>query len=118
MVEAYLCNMDMTLAEAYAEHLPPLIWEVARRRCYGCAHDRPSQNDHDYCLMMEAEDRVRACLREAVQLLDIEKVLTSFHIRNKLPHLPDHLESPSWLRKKFEDGDWRDLVVALTVGCV
>ena len=116
MVEVYLHRIDVALAEACAEHLSPLIWEVSYRRCFGCTHNRPSQNEHDYCLVMGAEDRVLACLREAVQMLDTEKVMTSFHADNKFPHLPDHLESPSWLRRKFDDdSDWRDLVEGLIV---
>ena len=116
MVEVYLHRIDVALAEACAEHLSPLIWEVSYSRCFVCSHKRPTKYEHDYCPMMTTEDRVRSCLGEAVQMLDTEKVMTSFHADNKFPHLPDHIESPSWLRRKFDDdSDWRDLVEGLIV---
>ena len=66
------------LVHAYALHLVDMIPTVTRELCYGCEFNRPSQLDHDVCLMMEENERILHCLPHALKELDVSKVLRTF----------------------------------------
>ena len=113
MVEAYLHSIDTALAEAYAEHLDPIIGEIVYKRCSGCLYDHPSQTKHDICVMMTEEERVGLCLEEAIQLVDLDKVMVTFRAHNELPHLAHQIEQIAWQRTT--NHRWLDLVEAKIV---
>ena len=68
MTQAYLHRVDVALAEAFAEHLVPLI-----------------QSEHH-------------CLGDAFQLIDLDKVMATFRTRNELPLLSEQIDEIAWQR--------------------
>ena len=80
MAQAYLHRVDVALAEAFAEHLAPII----------------------------RTERVGLCLGDAFQLIDLDKVMATFRARNELPHLPDQIDEIAWQRTTKHR--WLDLV--------
>ena len=107
-----LHGIDVALAEAFAEHLPPRIREIVRRRCYGCSINHPSQKNHDVCLMMDPEEQIRSCLDEALESVDIREVLVTFRANSNVLVIPLYLESSYWWRRQFNDPCWKELVVS------
>ena len=108
-------NAYATLIKSYALHLKPLIPKVAKSLCYGCEVDHPSQIQHDVCLMMETEERVRFCLREAADLVDDRKVMAAFQVMmnfsRALRH-PAEVYVEEWRRQLWEEEAWCDRITA------
>ena len=85
MAQAYLHRVDVALAEAFAEHLAPLI---------------------------QAE-QVGFCLGDAFQLIDLDKVMATFRARNELPLLSEQIDEIAWQRTS--NHRWLELVEAKVV---
>ena len=101
MVEAYLHSIDVALAEAYAEHLAPILHEISHKLLIS--------------RILEVEERVRFFLGDAVEQVDTAKVMATFRANNTFPHLPRYLKDFGWPRNTQKNGtmsDWEDLVVA------
>ena len=90
MTQAYLLHVDTALAEAFAEHLAPLI-------------QTPRSDPSAWILSR---------LDESLARVDIAETLESFRVVNEFPILPDYLFTLTWLKRQFKDPNWRDLVAS------
>ena len=107
-------NTMTALAKAYALHLKHVIPRVARNLCYGCEVDHPSQVQHNVCLMMTEEERIRHCLRTAVDQLNEKKVMGTFRRVMSFDtclHHPAYAFEEAWRSQLWEDDVWVDNVV-------
>ena len=90
MTQAYLLHVDTALAEAFAEHLAPLI-------------QTPRSDPSAWIL---------SCLDESLTRVDIAETLETFRVVNEFPILPNYLFTLTWLKRQFKDPNWRDLVAS------
>ena len=72
-ITQYFTELDNALAFSYAVHLRPLISKLVTERCHGCRIGHPSQIQHDVCVMMDEEEKIRYCMSEAILQADEKK---------------------------------------------
>ena len=96
----HVTTMDVyvQLVNAYAQHLVDLIPKVRERLCYGCQFNRPSQIDHDVCVMMSENEQIMHCLPHALKEVEVAEVLRSFANRLDVALL---LRCPERMFKKW-----------------
>ena len=105
MTQAYLLHVDTALAEAFAEHLAPLI-----------------QTPHSDPLTRDPLTRdptawsswtwILSRLDESLARVDIAETLESFRVVNEFPILPNYFFTLTWLKRQFKDTNWRELVAS------
>ena len=100
MTQAYLLHVDTALAEAFAEHLAPLI-QTPR--------SDPLTRDHS---AWSSWTWILSRLDESLARVDIAETLETFRLVNEFPILPDYLFTLTWLKRQFKDPNWRDLVAS------
>ena len=66
------------LIRAYAYKMEYILDDVAKKSCYGCEVDHPSQLQHDVCVMMDLYERVGYCLDRCVVEIDENEVMSNF----------------------------------------
>ena len=71
-------NVYVQLVRAYASNMEAFVPIATKLVCYGCFVDHSSPSEHDVCIMMTEEERVRRCLRKCLQMIDEQKVMKSF----------------------------------------
>ena len=113
MTQAYLLHVDTALAEAFAEHLAPLIQTP---------HSDPLTRDPLTRDPLTRDPLTRdptawsswilSRLDESLARVDIAETLESFRVVNEFPILPDYLFTLTWLKRQFKDPNWRDLVAS------
>ena len=112
-VANYFHKFEHDLARSYAIHLKRVIPSVARRLCYGCQVDHPSQKQHDVCLMMTEEERILHCLKAALLEIKEKKVLRLFRRFASLGiclHSFEYIFEVGWRKELWRDKSWCDLV--------
>ena len=108
MTQAYLLHVDTALAEAFAEHLAPLIQTP---------HSDPLTRDP---LTRDPLTRdptawsswILSRLDESLARVDIAETLESFRVVNEFPILPNYFFTLTWLKSQFKDTNWRELVAS------
>ena len=60
--------------ETYAKELAKHIGDLSVEKCYGCQFSRPSQTDHDICLMTPYSELLDLYITEAMSRLDKDAV--------------------------------------------
>ena len=100
---------------SYAKCLKPMIARVAKKYCFGCEHECPSQRDHDACIMMTYVEQVITHFDEAKELLDENLVMGMFfaELTKMHPFVRYHevtdLVNPGFRQCKWKD--WYDSVM-------
>ena len=110
----YFTKLDSDLAYSYAIHLKPLISRTATKLCYGCQVNHPSQIQHDVCIMLDEDDKILHCLKDALLQMDERKVMKSFRrfaSFDKCITSPTHIFEEAWRSRLWDDKDWCNLVV-------
>ena len=75
--------LNEMLDEVYAQHMVPLINEVAQHVCKGCIYrdkfSMPSSQERDHvCFMMNPDKQSKICLDQALYKVDDTKVFEDY----------------------------------------
>ena len=103
MTQAYLLHVDTALAEAFAEHLAPLIQTP---RSDPLTRDPLTRDPTAW------SSWILSRLDESLARVDIAETLESFRVVNEFPILPDYFFTLTWLKRQFKDTNWRELVAS------
>ena len=113
MTQAYLLHVDTALAEAFAEHLVPLI-QTPRS-------DPLTRDPLTRDLVTRGPTAwsswsswtwILSRLDESLARVDIAETLESFRVVNEFPILPNYFFTLTWLKRQFQDTNWRELVAS------
>ena len=110
MVGAY----NFTLAMEYAKALNAVLDSVIQRKCYGCQFSRPSQLDHDVCLIEDVVEQVDICLETCLERICEDELLRNFeqHLTDDdLLRCPLKYYSRAWRAALWKDEDWKQTVI-------
>ena len=97
---------------AYATTMRPLIQTLIEEDCYGCQYDRPSQRDHETCLMTPYQDQITTYYHAALAKVDTNIVIGRWfgHLGKMNPKVAYHEISPylnpEVRQAKWEEGEW------------
>ena len=120
MTQAYLLHVDTALAEAFAEHLAPLIQTPRSDPLTRDPLTRdpltrdPLTRDPSAwsSWTWSSWTWILSRLDESLARVDIAETLESFRVVNEFPILPNYLFTLTWLKRQFKDPNWRDLVAS------
>lgn len=110
-ITQYFSELDNGLAFSYAVHLRPLISKLVTERCHGCRIDHPSQIQHDVCVMMDEEEKIRYCMSEAILQADEKKIINLFRRYTGTTNTPSYVFEINCQNSLWSDAKWRNLVV-------
>ena len=100
---SYLYKLDITMAMAYAEHLIPILHEIAQETICD-----------EWWMAMHKKERVFLCLEEAVKSVDFDEVLKTFQeiaASYQLLPLPCYLFEETYWKQLWLAPWWMDMVV-------
>ena len=103
MTQAYLLHVDTALAEAFAEHLAPLIQTP---RSDPLTRDPLTRDPTAW------SSWILSRLDKSLARVDIAETLESFRVVNEFPILPNYFFTLTWLKRQFKDTNWRELVAS------
>ena len=114
-VATYFNTIDRALMKAYAISLKGLMPGIVKEKCFGCEMRCDSQLDHNVCMMMGIDERLKHCLEDAVKRVDEKEVTAAFHSMMplyKCLHHPSYMFTAAWRSQLWENEEWCDGVVA------
>ena len=76
-----MTDLYVQLVRAYVHHMEGVLDMAISHLCLGCSCERPSQIQHDVCVMMEEEERVRHCFWKCLELVSEEAIMQTFTAR-------------------------------------
>lgn len=101
-------TMEELLIITYAEELRVLLKNIVEKKCFGCQYARPSQREHDVCIMTEFEDQVDLYFFDALKELDHLKIVGKWFARLKV-HLQQCIDKEVAAFLKSKEGVWKQL---------
>ncbi len=63
---------------AFAEEASSYLHQLLNESCYGCLYERPSQRDHDVCLMMDRREALILYFERLIELTPRSKVMANY----------------------------------------
>ena len=113
-------NVYVQLVKAYAVNIESNLVHVVNMLCRGCLANHPSPSEHNVCIMMTQEGRVRHCMEKCLQVLDEENVMKTFitnldvaeilRCENSLLIYNTQKRKQLWLRKDWIEDVIREIV--------
>lgn len=85
----------------YAEVLKPRMTDAVKLTCYGCRENRPSQHEHDVCLMMDDDMKTEYCWHKALKLVPDDVLRARLFRENCILYKYKTLRHSFWF--KFKD---------------
>ena len=98
---------------SYALSLRPIITQLAKKYCFGCQYDHPSQIEHDVCIYKSYSEQVSDYLDEALALVDEDAVLGHWigNLGSLSPTVRYHEVSryfdPTFRRDEWKNTEWK-----------